>query len=315
MKTSLVTTIFNEEKSIEEFLIGLMRLSIKPDEVIIVDGGSTDNTLSVISNFKSQISKKMKTSQIKVYTKKGNRSVGRNEGVEHAKGEIILFTDAGCLLDKNWVKEIVKPFRDHSTDVVAGYYAARTETVFQKCLAPYALVMPDRVNPDSFLPATRSMAIRKNVFVEMGGFDLKYSHNEDYVFARKLLQGRKKIVFTPKAIVYWIPRRTFQEAYVMFWRFAYGDAEAGIVRPKVIFLFSRYILALFIAVAFVLTKQRTFLFVLSIGFVLYWIWAVQKNYRYVKDIRAFYLLPLIQFVADKAVIIGSLQGFLKKYGL
>ena len=52
MKISLITTIFNEEKSIKEFLAGLSGLSLMPDEVIIVDGGSTDQTLAKIAEFR-----------------------------------------------------------------------------------------------------------------------------------------------------------------------------------------------------------------------------------------------------------------------
>ena len=247
MKISLITTIFNEEKSIKEFLAGLSGLSLMPDEVIIVDGGSTDQTLAKIAEFRDDT--KLPFDFI-IATKKGNRSVGRNEGVRIAKGEIIAFTDAGCILDKDWLKEITKPFADRSVDVAAGYYAARAETIFQKCLVPYVLVMPDKVNPDSFLPATRSMAIRKSVFEKMGGFDPKYSHNEDYVFARKLRFEGRTIVFAPKAIVNWIPRRTLKEAYTMFWRFAYGDIEAGILRPKVLLIFTRYVLGIILVITF-----------------------------------------------------------------
>lgn len=312
MRVSLVTTIYNEERSIRDFLEGITKLSVMPDEVIIVDGGSIDQTVVKIRKFEGQTKLPF---VLNVTIKKGNRSVGRNEGVRLAKGDIIAFTDAGCILDKDWLKEISQPFSDSEVDVVAGYYAAKSETIFQKCLVPYALVMPDKVDPNTFLPATRSMAIRKKVFEEMGGFAKEYSHNEDYVFARRLQDGHKKIVFAQKAIVYWIPRKTFKEAYVMFWRFAYGDAEAGIIRPKVVLLFLRYIVACCIALLFVATREPILLSLLIVGFCSYWIWAVTKNYRYVNDIRAFYLLPLIQFVADKAVIIGSTQGFLKKYGV
>lgn len=336
MKISLVTTLYNEEKTITSFLNGLINQSQFPDEVIIVDGGSTDNTLSVISNFttralpsspmalgslpvakgrKFQNSKGMKMPLLTVVTKKGNRSIGRNEGVKIAKGDIIVLTDAGCILDRDWVKEIVKPFVNSEVDVVAGYYAAKPDTLFQKCLVPYALVMPDKVDPHNFLPATRSMAIRKKVFEEMKGFDVRYSHNEDYVFARKLRAQGKKIAFASSAIVYWIPRQTFKDAYVMFWRFAYGDAEAGILRSKVVLLFSRYLVGLSLLVIMFITRSQILLGLLIVGFCVYLIWAILKNYRYVREKRAFYLLPAIQFTADAAVLIGSIQGAVKKYGI
>src|SRR3989344_8122848 len=107
-KLSLIVTVLNEEKYIGKLIDSIAIQSKIPDEIVIADGGSTDNTLSVISNLKSQISNK--GIKIKVIVKKGNRSVGRNEAIRISKGNIILSTDAGCTLDKNWVKNISAPF-------------------------------------------------------------------------------------------------------------------------------------------------------------------------------------------------------------
>lgn len=128
---------------------------------------------------------KKKNIDFKLFFKKGNRAVGRNEAIERATGEVVLCSDAGNILNKNWIKNISEPFYDSKVDVVAGYYRSLSKNVFQKCLAPYVLVMEDRVDPKNFLPATRSIAFRKAVWEKIGGFPEEYSHNEDYVFAQK----------------------------------------------------------------------------------------------------------------------------------
>src|SRR5690606_36432570 len=83
-------------------------------------------------------------------------------------------------------------------------------------------------------------AFKKSIWEKAGKFPEQYSHNEDYVFANTLKDMGAKMVFRKEAIVYWIPRKNFSEAYMMFYRFALGDAEAGLKRPKVTFLFLRY---------------------------------------------------------------------------
>ncbi len=308
MKISLIATLLNEEKNISVFLDSLLIQTVKPDDVVIVDGGSTDKTVSLIKSF----AKKQLPFNFLLCEKKGNRSVGRNEAIRKAKGNIILISDLGCILDRDWVKEIIKPFSDKKVDVVAGYYDAKTKNVFEKCLVPFVLVMPDRVDKKEFLPATRSMGIRKDVWEDIGGFEEKYSHNEDYAFALELKKANKKIVFARKAIVQWIPRSNVAEAFTMFKRFAYGDMEASILRPKVVAIFVRYILALILILLALSTNQRSLWLVLVIGIALYIIWSIKKNYKYIKNWRALYYLPLLQFTADFAVLQGSLNGIISR---
>lgn len=305
MKVSFITTVLNEADSIEEFLRSVVSQTRKPDEIVIVDGGSTDTTVARIKKYELRIK------NIRILQKKGNRSIGRNEAIRHTSGDIIAIADAGCILEKDWLQNIIEPFTDPKTDVVAGFYKGKSDSVLQKCVIPYVLVMPDKVNPESFLPATRSMAIRKRVWEDLGGFPERFSHNEDYVFANRLQKAGKKIIFTKNAVVDWIPPHSLHQIYRMFYRFALGDAEAGILRPKVALLLARYILGIILVSAAVLFKLIWLWWLVVLGLILYLLWAAWKNYHYVRDVRAVFLLPFLQLLSDMAVISGSLKGFLK----
>lgn len=310
MKISFIATVYNEEKTVGLLLESLAKQTRMVDEIVIVDGGSTDATVEMINDLRLKI--KDFNGKFLILTKKGNRAVGRNEAVRNATGDIIVCSDAGCVLDRDWVKKITDPFGGAKVDVVAGYYAARPQSVFQKCLVPYVLVMPDRVDPENFLPATRSMAFTKKIWEKAGGFPEAYSHNEDYVFARKLKHAGANIVFVKEAIVYWQPRKNFKEAFVMFFRFAYGDAEAGIFRPKVSFLFARYILGALLVLSYFLFPSFLLLFSYLLLLIAYIAWAIYKNYRYVADWRAILILPILQVTADIAVILGTIWGIQHK---
>lgn len=314
MKVSLCITVFNEEKHILRLLESIAVQTVMPDEVVIVDGGSTDRTELRIKNYVAVIpfTGKLRITNLKMLVKKGNRAVGRNEAIQKASGDIIALTDAGCELDRHWLEEITKPFEKSTTQVVSGYYGGRPQNVFEASLVPYVLVMPDRVNPSHFLPATRSMAMKKSVWEKMGGFPEKYRWNEDYVFSKRLEKEGVPIVFVRKAIVYWFPRETLWEGWRMFYNFARGDAQAGIWRPKVMLLMVRVILGMFLIV-YVFTVQLLMIWEMLGGLViLYFLWVIWKNYRYVKNPLAFIFLPMWQLTSDSAVFLGTIAGFFER---
>lgn len=306
MKISFIATVLNEQENIGKLLRSVFSQSHEADEIIIVDGGSTDNTVSEISSFKFPESDSK--AKIKLIFKKGNRSVGRNAAIESSNNEIIVCSDAGCVLDSDWIKNIIKPFKKKDVDVVAGYCKGNAKTVFQKCLIPYVLVMPDRVNTDNFLPATRSMAFKKLIWKKAGGFPEKFSNNEDYVFAKKLKEINAKIVFEKKAIVYWESRDSMKDAFVMFYRFAKGDAESSIFRPKVSLIFLRYIVGLIMLFIYLLSKSYFIFNALCLILFIYVLWSIIKNYKYIRKVEAFLFLPLLQIVSDIAVILGTIRG-------
>lgn len=288
-KVAIVVTVLNEERTIKSLLESLINQTIKPEEIIIVDGGSSDQTVNITKNFK----------KVKLLQKPGNRSVGRNYGVASAKSLIIAFTDAGCIPHKNWLEELIKPFSS-GAEVVSGYYEGKAANVFQKCLIPYVLVMPDKIK-GQFLPATRSMAIKRNLFVKLGGFNEKLDHNEDYEFAKRLKY--KNIVFAKQAIVTWMPRQNLKQAAWMFLRFAIGDAQAGILRPKVKGLAIRYYFFFF------LVFINKWFVLLAIPYL---IWAVAKNFKYVKHLGALFWLPVLQVTSDIMVLFGTIVGLLSR---
>ncbi len=293
-KISLITTVLNEEKTIDAFLDSVATQTLKPDEVIIVDGGSRDWTVGKMQR------RGISDMNLKIFVEPGaNRSQGRNAGVKKATGDIIAITDAGCILDKNWLAEITKPFADSKIEVVAGYYRGMAKTVFEKCVVPFCLVMPEEVDPNNFYPASRSMAIRKGTFWQIGGFPEEFSDNEDFVFANKLDKNGIKSFFCREAIVNWFPRSSLKSFWTMIYRFARGDAKAGLRKLKVASVFGRYLI--FIGLPFF---KISFLALLPI----YFCWSIVKNYRYVRNLKALLWLPVLQITSDFAVMAGTIEG-------
>jgi len=312
MKVSLVVTVLNEAKTIEAFLDSIEKQTLKPDEVVIVDGGSTDWTINKL--IKPEMNLK-----VLVYAG-SNRSQGRNRGIQMAKNEIIAVTDCGCILDKNWFLEITKPFVDEKVNAVAGYYLAKAETALQKCVAPFFCITESEIKKLArkknfeFLPSSRSFAFKKSVWSKVGGYPEDLNYCEDLVFDQKIKSSGFNFYFASKAVVYWPQRKTFKSIYKQFFNYATGDGQA-FFSPyqthslKISLIYFRYFLALdFLVLAF---RHPVFGKILILGFLFYVFCSMVKHFNEVKEIRALYLLPLIRFLADFAIMAGTVKGILR----
>ena len=313
MKVSFITTVFNEENSISVFLDSLFSQTVLPFEIIIVDAGSTDDTVSIAEKKIQEFKKFNKRIFVKILAKNGNRSIGRNRAIEEATGDIIACSDVGCVLNKDWLKLITAPFNIRNVDIVSGFYKPIANTVFEKCLATYTCVMPDKVNPAIFLPSARSVAFKKSVWKKIGGYSEELDTCEDLVFAKKIQKAGCKFFFEKNAIVYWPQRKNFAEAFGQFFTYAQGDGQALYFRPQTPFLFGRYIVASSILLLGVVTQNNFFILSLLILFLLYLMWAIVKNFKYVKKIKALFILPTLQLIADVAVLFGTLLGIVKRF--
>ena len=311
MKISLIITVLNEEKTILLLLEALRQQTRRANEIIIADGGSQDKTQLILTQFGQE----HPDMRLRLIQKKGNRSMGRNAAITVAKHTWIAITDAGCVPHQDWLAELERvaeagAHQQQTEFVVAGYYDAQPQTPFEEAVVPYVLVMPDRVDPQHFLPATRSMLLTKTVWEKFGGFDELLNDNEDYSFARKIADKKIQIYFAENARVSWIPRHTLGQFLGMIFRFARGDATAGLFRIKMALIFLRYIGGLigFLVLAKILGWPFALL-IAVIGAGIYALWAIWKNKKYVPN--GWYWLPVLQVTSDVTVMVGSLVGTLR----
>jgi len=303
MKTSVIVTTLNEEKTIAGLLDALIGQSHLPDEIVIVDGGSTDGTRQIIKTYAKQFPRL----KIRHFLKRGTIGVGRNLAAKKAQHSLLAITDAGCVPDRMWLAELLKEYYRDRQPIVAGFYRGIPRNNFEEAVVPFVLVMPDKLNPDNFLPATRSMLIEKKVFLEIGGFNPRLKAGEDYDLALRLQKKfgyKKTFAFTQKAVVGWLPRSNLKDFAVMIFRMARGDAQAHHLRPSLLHLFGRY--AVGIPLTFLLAKIWWSLAMFP--FIAYLLFAIAKNFRYAS--RGWFYLPTLQIVSDGAVMLGTALGLL-----
>ena len=229
IKTSLITTLYNEENNILKFLNSYKYQTKHANEFIIVDGGSNDGTLEIIEKFiKDNKNLNIKLIVDTTCNKKyitGPIAKGRNVAIENAKYDIVTVTDAGCLLDKNWLKEIVKPFSDNNIDVVSGWYEANITNEFQRIYSDIYMPNLKDLNKDNFLPSSRSIAFKKKCWEDVNGYATTTMTAEDTEFDLKMKQVGCHFIFTSKALVYWDCPKSYDEALQKAEYYAQGDGE------------------------------------------------------------------------------------------
>jgi len=313
MKVSLVVTVLNEEPSIAALLESLLSQTKKPDEIIIVDGGSTDKTLDIIKSYQKIID------NLKLYEFKTTRSEARNIGIEASKADVIVTTDAGCIAEKHWIKNITRPFEDQKVDMVAGFYEMiGGDSAMRRAMSVFIGITPDKFD-DHFLASARSLAFRKSLWEKVGGFPEGLKDTaEDTMFNYKIIQTGARIIRAKNAIVYWQLPLTLVDGFKKMFLYAKGDARSGIWwhptkrfsthNIKITLVYLRYILALYFVlfVPFFRVLQLPFI----LGVSLYIFWSFRKVFCQTNNFAAGVCGIAVQFASDLAVMSGFMSGLI-----
>jgi len=216
---SVITTVFNEADSIDEFLSSLADQTRQPDEIVIVDAGSTDGTLERL------MTASQTDERLKVIVEPGNRSHGRNTAIEETTTGVIACTDGGCILDPQWLESIVAPF-DSGADWVAGFYRVEAESALDRCIGLTIVYVIEEVDRDLFLPSARSMAMTRSAWEMAGGFPESAEFGEDTLFDEMMLKAGFLPVFVSEATVGWHPPSGFGGLARTTFQWGRGDGAA-----------------------------------------------------------------------------------------
>src|SRR5579875_3057189 len=186
---TVIATLRNESAAITPFLNALANQSRLPEEVILVDGGSSDDTLARIeTGCPASLTVRV------VVLPNANRSSGRNAAVKLATTPLIACTDVGSIAEPDWLAALVRPLEeDEATDVVAGFYRpSAPATLLQDAMAALVCPLPQDIDPTRWLPSARSMAFRRAAWEMVGGFPEEYEYGEDTVYGLRLRRAKFK---------------------------------------------------------------------------------------------------------------------------
>ncbi|MBC8422540.1 glycosyltransferase [bacterium] len=218
---TMVITTYNEAGNIGDLVRDITGQSRVPDELLIVDGGSTDGTVAEINE--AAASSSAPSLKVRVIVEQGaNVPEGRNMAIGAASHECVCVTDAGCRLDSEWCERITSPILQGNADMVGGFYQPRATSRFQRVLAS----ITTRPEPGrSFLPSSRSIAFTKSLWERVGGYPEWLRWGEDTLFNETCIESGARYVVAPDAIVGWEVRPNLRAVVKQFFNYARGDGQ------------------------------------------------------------------------------------------
>lgn len=228
MEFTLVSTVFNESKRLDQTISDLVNQTLQPSEIIITDAGSTDGTYEMLQKW-------AETSPVPIVLLKKERcnvAEGRNLAIKAAKFNLIASMDFGCRYHPEWLESIILPFSDPEVKVVGGAYSVE-ESDIQTNAAKAAYILANgygvNVHFNWFIPSSRSIAYRKDVYDHVGGYcEWLTLAADDLVFGMLLKKKGYKFFVVDKPYASWM-RHKAAKAYIKeAYRYGLGEGEARV---------------------------------------------------------------------------------------
>jgi len=203
MTLSVIVPAYNAQDTLPDLLDSLTKQIFHDFEVIIVDDCSTDKTADLIEASPFKL--------IKLSLNKGP-AFCRNVGAQQSHGDLIVFTDSDCTVDRQWLGKIKNYFEQNDFDALMGRLFLRPSSYLGDSIS--ALGFPAggslgfekvwKVDDNGYTNTLSSCncAIRREVFDDVGGFDdsFPYAGGEDTFFAYSLNIKGYKIKYCPDVI-------------------------------------------------------------------------------------------------------------------
>ena len=253
MNITVVVPVRNEENSIRLLLRALLEQTLPPAEIIIVDGGSTDATQSLVEAHVRQHSHLHLIRETEALPGRG-----RNVGAAAAANDWIAFTDAGVAPAHDWLAQLAKAVRvDPEADVVYGAWEPVTDTFFKECAAIAYGYVPNAEVDDTFIKsrAILSSLLRRSVWLAVSGFSEKLRSAEDLLFMQRIDEAGFKVSYAPGALVRWSMQPTLWLTFRRFVTYSRHNMLAGLWRQWQAPVLTRYcLLILGAAILFGLTS-------------------------------------------------------------
>ena len=190
-KVSVIIPAKNAEQTIAKTIEALLNQDTKPLEIIVVDGGSLDRTVEMALRYSSK-----GVRVVKEPPHKGNvPAIGRNFGARLARGDILLFIDPDCIPERSLITKVLKTLSNPKVGAYSVIVRDGKGTVLSRAWHFLQL----QIEYD-FAPS-RVLAVKKEIFDRVGGFDETLPAGEDNDFSYRVMSLGYSIVIDKETVV------------------------------------------------------------------------------------------------------------------
>jgi glycosyltransferase involved in cell wall biosynthesis len=299
MKVSLIATVKDGGPAVGEFLSSVRGQTRTPDEVVIVDGGSTDGTLERLRA----------VADVTLIEAPGaNIAEGRNVAVRAAAHDVIAVSDADCTLAPDWLERLVATV-EAGADVAMGFYRPIYRSFLEACSAAVSIPEEHEVNPARFMPSARSIAFRREAFEDAGGYPEWLDVGEDMYLNHRFRELGLRMDFVGSAVAFWRVRPTLASTWRQYYRYAWGDGAGGMHTGRHALRFAVYGTS---ALALLARRRRV---LLALGAAAGWYAAGKIRralrllpHRGAERLGAIAAVPAMMLLADTAKMAGYIAG-------
>jgi cellulose synthase/poly-beta-1,6-N-acetylglucosamine synthase-like glycosyltransferase len=328
---SVIIAARNEENNIEKSVLSVSKSNYPKDkyEIIVVNDRSTDSTENILKELQSIISN-LNVLSITTDSQKKNlkgKPGAISYGISVARGEIIMMTDADCIVNEEWINSIVSEFSNNQVGLVASFTNVIGERIFDKIQAvewAYLHTMASGgIGWNHPLGCYgNNLSIRKQAYEKVGGYEnISFSVTEDLAMLQAISNSGYEVRYITKADadVDTLPTLTFADYIKQRHRWAVGGLGLG--WKALIFVLSSSFLFLGLLSSILLGSAMYFSFILLTR--LLWDYLlISDSFRILKKEElikwiplsvAFFMIiePLVPFLLFKKNVVWKGQIFKK----
>lgn len=325
VKVSVIIPTRNRKDSLSATIKSIAKLNYPKDqyEIIIVDDGSTDGTDNLVQELKYNLPVTLH------YYKQESRGISatKNVAINNSHGTVLAFTDDDCIIEKTWLKKIVKYFNSSKIGAVGGPdKVPSTATLLAKCI-DYSVTsfvgtggvrQGKAVRLAKYYPRGCNMAVPKAVIEKVGGFDETLVAGEDIELVYRIKRAGYLVQYAHDAFV-WHQRRNSILSFLkqIFLR---GYTRTELVRRHKELLEFSYLIPSLMVVGFIILLGTSFvvplilkvLFYLSCFYIFILLAAGVEGAMNVRDARALLLIPILLTMQHVTYGIGFLTALFNR---